>query len=294
MSFSSELKYDLCSKPISESNAEAKLCGMLHFSRKFSSREISVYSEHRFVCQLFIKLIEKLYGNSEEKMVESQYSKGKNTVYRVKIVDSNLIRLLYDRFHVYSPQNYTGDYLAGVFLVCGSITDPNKDYRLEFVISTQESFSFLNEIFESLSIQPSITERQGNLILYFKDSEKIEDLLTIMGAAKSSLMIMNVKIYKDIRNKVNRLTNCETANISKTVSAAATVIEDIKYIIEKKGLEFIPEELRETARIRLENPEISLREMLDLMDGTISRSGINHRLKKLSVIAEQIKNDTGD
>jgi hypothetical protein len=128
--------------------------------------------------------------------------------------------------------------------------------------------------------------RKGNLVIYFKDSGQIEDILTFMGAVRCSLELMNIKVYKDLRNKVNRVTNCETANIGKTVDASTQQIEAIKKVVAVKGYDLIPEELREIAKIRLENPDSSLRELAEM--AKISRSGVNHRLRRIMEIAQKL------
>ncbi len=129
-------------------------------------------------------------------------------------------------------------------------------------------------------------------MLYYRESENIEDALTAAGAPKSAMELMEVKIVRDMRNKVNRVTNCETANIDKTVTASARQIADIEYLILSLGLEGLPEELREVAVKRMENPELSLRELLGTLSEPLSRSGLNHRLSRLSRMAEELRTRT--
>ena len=134
-------------------------------------------------------------------------------------------------------------------------------------------------------------ERKGLYVLYFKGSEDIEDMLTLMGATKSSIELMNVKILKDVRNKANRIANCDAANIERTLKASEKQIEDIEYIMNTEGLESLTPELRNMAELRLENPDVSLKELGEMLDKPVGRSGANHRLKKLMEIAEQIRED---
>ena len=132
------------------------------------------------------------------------------------------------------------------------------------------------------------SERNGNRYAYIKESDAIEEMLTIMGAEHAAMEVLNVKIYKNMRNTANRITNCETANIQKSVNASSDIIDKIHKIFNVKGKSFIDGDLLETAELRIENPELSLRELADMFTPPISRSGLNHRLKKLSQIAEEI------
>lgn len=184
----------------------------------------------------------------------------------------------------------TGMFLRGVFLACGSISDPNREYHLELTLSTEEKcsaiYSLINE--QGMSIKKST--RGGQAFLYAKESERISDFLTYIGAMLHSMEIMNVKIYKDVRNNVNRAVNCEAANIGKTVAAAQKQIEDIELIEQLKGLNSLSEDLRQVAEIRLENADMSLREIGEMLNPPISRSGVNHRLGRISRIADSLRN----
>ena len=175
-----------------------------------------------------------------------------------------------------------------MFLSCGSVSSPEKNYHLEFVIPflklSNDLFSFLVE----LGASPKHVVRKGYHVIYFKDSAQIEDLLTMMGATNSTLQLINVKIDKDMRNHVNRRVNFETANIDRSVVAGSRQIEAIRKIQKKKGLDSLSDGLREIAQLRLENPEASLQELEALVDGSLSRSGINHRLKRLVQIADEM------
>jgi DNA-binding protein WhiA len=179
-------------------------------------------------------------------------------------------------------------FVQGAFLACGSITNPSNDYHLEFKVKSEKTAQALWNLFEKIGFEFRKIIRNNDNILYIKDSEKIEDILTFMGAVKSSLEIMDIKILKDVRNNINRTTNCETANITRTVDASTVQISAINKIISKKGFDYIPDELQEIAQKRIENPEISLRELKDLLSVNLSKSGVNHRLKKLIEISNEL------
>ena len=193
--------------------------------------------------------------------------------------------------------NFTDDcckiaFLKCAFLTCGTVNDPNKNYHLEFVVPYMNLSKDLNLFisdYPDLSVIPKSITRNSNYVIYFKDSESIEDLLTVMGAFNSSLEIMGVKMYKDVRNNVNRKLNFENANLDKTISAASKQTNAILHIKDTVGLSYLSDDLRELAELRIENPDMSLRELGNNLTNPISRSGVNHRLQKLCEIAAEIK-----
>ena len=174
-------------------------------------------------------------------------------------------------------------------MVCGSMIDPSKEYHLELVVPFKPLAEDLRLLLSELGMHAKLTTRSSNQVLYIKESEQIEDFLTLTGAVKSSLELMDIKILKDVRNKVNRMTNCETANIEKTVVASSSQIRDIEWIIEKKGRHYLPDNLQVVAELRLNNPELSLTELCEVSGLGLSKSGMNHRLKKISEIAKDLK-----
>jgi len=186
-------------------------------------------------------------------------------------------------------ENCAAAYLAGAFLACGAVTDPQVDYHLEFHLPQYNLSRDLIALLRELGLRPKFMSRKSNQVVYFKESEQIEDCLTRMRATSASLELMSVKMVKDIRNNVNRLANCENANIDKTVAAAAAQVEAIRRIERHGGLDALPSELQELARLRLEYPEMSLRELGETLTEPISRSGVNHRLRRIMEFAEDIK-----
>lgn len=183
----------------------------------------------------------------------------------------------------------TGLFLRGVFLACGVVSDPEKEYHLELVPQTEEKNEVLLTMINERGIAIKKSSRKGQPFLYIKESESIADFLTYTGAVNCSMEIMNIKILKEVRNNVNRTVNCEAANIDKTAKAAGKQLSDIEYIQNKKGLEFLPPELRQIAEIRLENVEMSLRDIGESIEPRLSRSGVNHRLRRISAIADELR-----
>lgn len=176
-----------------------------------------------------------------------------------------------------------------VFLQSGSISDPEKFYHLEIVFATYEEALEVKQVMESFNLDAKIVERKGHHVVYLKEGAQIADMLRIMEAPLALMEFENIRIVKDVRNSINRQVNCEAANLGKTISAAVKQVEDIKFICSKVGLEQIPKSLAETAKKRLEYPEATLKELGEMMDPPLGKSGVNHRLKKLSEMAEDLR-----
>ena len=184
-------------------------------------------------------------------------------------------------------------YLRGAFLGAGSVSDPEKGYHLEFVNPNERHAMFLQNIMISMEMDPKVVERKGNFVLYLKEGTQIVDLLNVIGAHVALMELENVRIVKEVRNNVNRIVNCETANLKKTVSAAVRQTQDIEYVQKTIGISALPENLQEVAMYRLEYPSSSLKELGELLTPPVGKSGVNHRLKKISEIAEQIRETRG-
>ncbi len=180
-------------------------------------------------------------------------------------------------------------FLRGAFLCAGSISDPEKFYHFEIVCSSRAKAVQMQELIQSFEIDAKIVKRKKYDVVYVKEGAQIVELLGLMGASISLLNLENVRILKDMRNSVNRKVNCETANINKTVNAAVKQVEDILYIRDTVGLEKLPENLEETALLRLEYPQASLKELGALFSPPVGKSGVNHRLRKIGSIAEQLR-----
>lgn len=184
------------------------------------------------------------------------------------------------------------NYLRDLFLCCGSVSDPRKEYHLEWSCAAKEQALQLQEILLSFGKEAKTVLRKKFNVVYFKDSDEIVELLGLMGAPVSMMEMENQRILKELRNSVNRRVNCETANIGKTVSASRKQIGDIRFLEESGILRTLPESLREMAELRLQYPDTPLRELGDLANPPIGKSGVNHRLRRLSEIAEKYRADT--
>lgn len=180
-------------------------------------------------------------------------------------------------------------YLRGIFLGGGSISDPEKTYHLELVTNNETYAEDIKNLVNSFGLNSKIVNRKSNFVVYLKEGDNIVDFLNIVGAHSALFDLENVRIYKEMRNNVNRIVNCETANLTKTVNAAMRQINNIKYIKENMGLNKLPKNLREMAEIRLLNQDASLKELGEMMIPTVGKSGVNHRLRKLDELAERLK-----
>lgn len=188
-----------------------------------------------------------------------------------------------------SNDAWFGAFLRGVFLVCGFASDPKKEYQLEFFLRDKEKTARLSNMIAEHGMSIKTSLRRSGSFLYIKDSEKISDMLTFMGAMVQSMTVMNVKIYKELRNNVNRTVNFEAANLDKTIAAAQKQTDDINYIIRKRGSGWLSDELWETAKLRLESIELSLTDIGKRLDPPVSRSGVFRRLKKISQLADELR-----
>ncbi len=180
-------------------------------------------------------------------------------------------------------------FLRGAFLSAGFISDPNSGYHFEIPVSGQDKADLLIRLFEGFGIKAHSSVRKKQFVVYIKESEAIADALNVIGAHKAMLSLVEARIVKDVRNDVNRRNNFDTANITKAVNAAARQIEDISYIRQTEGFDNLPGSLRDMAEIRLSHPEASLTELGGFMDPPVGKSGVNHRLRKLSEYAESLR-----
>lgn len=180
-------------------------------------------------------------------------------------------------------------FIRGAFMASGSMSDPNKAYHFEIVCRTPEQAARLQELMKEFETDPKIVERKQYYVVYLKEGSQIVDMLNVMEAYVSLMNLENVRILKEMRNTVNRKVNCETANISKTVNAAVKQIADIELIRDTQGLDSLPLPLREMAQVRLEYPEAPLKDLGAYLDPPVGKSGINHRLRKLAAVADEIR-----
>lgn len=295
MSFSSDVKSELSkTENLSSCCLHAQVYGLVLFAH-FSRYNLSITTENTDVFDLYISYL-KDYCKTQP--VINNLSGKKLTAYLKTDAEKETVfekfghslkepTLRINRSNITEECCATA-FLRGVFLACGTVTSPERGYHLEFVVPYKRLCTDLMKFMDELNLNPKYIVRKGNHIIYFKDSESIEDILALIGAQDASLMLMGIKIEKDVKNTVNRRLNFEISNINKTVDAAKLQVQAIQRIEQTKGISSLPENLQKIAKLRLENPEASLRDLEQLMDEPISRSGINHRLSKLINIADNL------
>ena len=298
MSFSSDIKKELCDvRELSPQQAEAMLYGIMYASRMDEGRPL-IQTENIDLMNAAAELIRAVFPNVRTGIVRLVKNSGSLYTLKIRSGWEDIAARFGDfssisREAVSGGDEESGAFLRGVFVSCGSVTDPNKEYHLELVLPENDRTPALLDFIAEHGMSLKETARGGarskKTVLYAKESELIEDCLTYIGAANHSMEIMQVKIVKDFRNRVNRSVNCENANLDKTVAASNKSTADIEYIFSTMGADWLSPDLRETARLRVENPEMSLSELCGIFPEKISRSGLNHRLKKLSKLAEELR-----
>lgn len=293
MSFSSDVKTELNGVEEAPCCETASSYALLLFGRAFSQTDISLLTEHRLTAEKYSRAIQLFSGSIPEILT----TPAGNSV--IKIEERDIRISVFDKLG-YSERsskkrinraNFENEccfaaFLRGAFLACGTATSPEKDYHLEFSVGSSVLASDFLKLFDEFSIpRPKLTERSGSNVLYYKNSEEIEDILSLMGATNSAMEVMGTKVYKNIRNQVNRKVNFENANAGRAAQAAAGQYRTVCKIAQTTGIDALPDDLREIAQLRLENPEMTTSELSKALSESLSRSGINHRLKRLEAFA---------
>ena len=301
MSFSGDVRKEISSAINNKEMRYVCLYGMLLMCRTITPEKLIFQSKSHTVSDTFAMLMDKVFKVSITP--RETVSKTGKSLYTFDITDSGLIGNICTRYHIdpndrkFDPETIAshslGTFLAGAFLASGSVNDPEKEYHLEFSAPNVSLADHISAILGDIGASAKTVVRRGQYVVYIKGSEYIEDTLTFMGARQCTLDLINVKIYKDVRNKANRIANCDNANIDKVVAAAIKQIEDIRLIADRRGLDSLSPELKEIAQLRLENTGMSLQEIGESLSTPISRSGVNHRFKKLKKIADEIREEAG-
>lgn len=303
LSFSYNVKTEIIQKINTRQKADACLTGMLCCCNSLSDEHILFLTENKQCADFFVNNISRLLNCENAAKVYEADRKNGVVLYSIEICGEDCGRLLgllgIDPIKKLDMQRlpkkkYYPQLIAGIFLACGSVNNPEKKYHMEFVMPALDMCNDLGLLLiDSYGIVPKHVERKNAQIVYLKESENIIDMLTLMGASMSSMELMNVKMFKDMRNKINRAVNCDNANIEKSLRAAEKQIADIEIIDSTMGIGSLPENLKEIARIRYDNPDFNLKELGAALDPPISRSGANHRLQKLAEIADRIRREKG-
>jgi len=313
MSFSSQIKEELSRQTaparhcqIAEIAAILSLCGRIQISGD-DHYSIKIHTENVTVARKCFTLLKKTFNIVTDISIRRNAHLGKNRIYSVAVKQHDdalrilkATKLLADDGEIGENLNVVGNvvvqnpccrraFLRGAFLASGSISDPEKSYHFEIVCATESKAKQIQSIMATFDVEAKIVIRKKYHVVYIKEGNQIVDMLNVMEAHLSLMELENIRIVKEMRSNVNRQVNCETANINKTVSAAMKQIADIEYIRDTVGFESLPPGLAEIARVRLEKPDATLKELGEELEPPVGKSGVNHRLRKLCETAERLR-----
>ena len=284
MSFSTEAKNELAridnpnqKADIAELSAIIRQAGSIQFAGNMKM-SLKITTELNSIARKIFKLLKTCFDINTSITVNKNQMLKKNNSYVLTVTpEMGAAKLLVD-LGILEREDRSG-----------SINDPEKNYHMEIVTNNEDYAYELSDLINSMGFTSKIVLRKNYHVVYLKESEQISDLLAMIGAHKAMFKLQNIKIVKDMRNKVNRIVNCETANLSKTVDAAVKQVENILIIQKTIGISKLPENLQELALLRLENEDISLKELGEKMHPPLGKSGVNHRFKKIEKIADQYR-----
>ena len=299
MSFSFDTKNELCRLPVQRlCCARAEAYGILLYCNTFSPAEVRIITENPNFAARLPRLFHRAFGVRFDRQPEpGQAGKLIFQITDRQKLDGIINTLGYDpqqnlvlhiNFGILEEECCRASFLRGVFFAGGSITDPQKRYHLELTTSHMQVSRELEALLQEAGFVPKAVSRSGSFVTYFKQSEHIEDFLTLIGAPVAAMEIMTAKMEKDLRNSVNRRLNCDSANLDKTVEAAQEQMEAIRRLRSSEQLEQLPEKLQETARLRERNPELTLSELALEFHPPVTKSCLNHRLRKLMELAKNL------
>ena len=310
MSFSGKVKDELSKQcpvarhcQIAEVAAIISLCGRIGISKN-DTYSVRIHTENIAVARKYFTLLKKAYNIDTEISIR-QSSKLRNYTITIKHHEDAIkvlqaSKLIDEYGEICENLSVSSNiliqkecckraFIRGAFLASGSISAPEKFYHFEIVCTTEDKALQLKNIIQYFNIDAKIVERKKHFVVYIKEGAGIVDILNVMEAHVALMDLENVRILKEMRNSVNRKVNCETANLKKTVSAAVKQIEDIKFIRDKVGLSVLSDNLEEMARLRLDNPDASLKELGEMLTPAVGKSGVNHRLRKICEIADDLR-----
>ena len=307
MSFASETKNELTRLEVHLEHAKAELSALIRMNGSVTLYNhqfiLNVQTENAAIARRIYVLLKQHYEVESELLVRRKMKLKKNNVYIVRLKqgtkqvleDLEIMDGLSLNSHVtqeiMTNEQKMRSYLRGAFLAGGSVNNPEtSSYHLEIYSNYEEHNEDICHMMNAFQLNARQIDRRNGYITYLKEAEKIADFLALIGASNAMMKFEDVRIVRDMRNSVNRLVNCENANINKVVNAASRQMEEIALIEEEVGLDSLPEKLQEIARVRMDNPDISLKELGEILpSGAISKSGVNHRLRKISEFAQGLK-----
>ncbi len=307
MSFTVTIKEEISSIESSKSELIAELSAYIRNNGTISSNFIIMTTENKFTVDRVIQAIKRLYNVDTEVTKINNVNFSKKDLYQLKIIDKvdtilqdlgiiddNKKELETVPTYIVGANEEIRGYLRGAFLSSGSINDPKKSrYHMELLISSAKESVFIQKLLNIFELNAKILNRDKGYMIYIKEAEKISDFLKILGASKAVLYFENVRIYRDQKNKTNRLNNCEQANIDKVIETANIQLKQIKLIEDNDGLTLMDDKTKEALEYRKKYPEASLKELADIIsietNKKITKSGLNHRMRKIKELAEKFE-----
>ncbi|MFA9397517.1 MAG: DNA-binding protein WhiA [Clostridiaceae bacterium] len=315
MSYSSTVKREICTiknetieENIAELSAIMKVSGTITFSGS-NKINFKVSTENPAIARRVFRLLKESFNCHSKILVKRSNSLKKNNLYIVLINDDMNVKDILNKACVFDKEKgyFAIDYdisteiiknekckrayIRGAFLGGGSLSNPEKSYHLEFVTHDEEYGEKLSSLINSYNINSKVIKRKSSYVIYIKEGEQLVDFLNIVGAYNSLLEFENIRIIKEMRNNVNRIVNCETANLSKTVNASVRQVESIKLIKKEIGFNRLPKNLRDIAEVRINYPDETLKALGELLTPKVGKSGVNHRLRKIEKIAEELRRE---
>lgn len=315
VSFSSDVKKEILYRNFTKKIEKVcQFCGIIKFAGKINiggknRLNLTIDTESPAVARKIFELYKSIYGEKMDIVAYKSSPKSKKTTYTLSpeesssskkiLEDMGIIEYkndsinLIDEIPDFALKNLEGSkaYISGAYIATGSMSDPEKFYHVEFLINRESFAEKFSVLMSKFSIKSGISEKNQSYICYIKEADSISNLLNIMGAHENMFLFEDIRIKKQMRNDVNRIVNCEMSNLDRTVKTAVRQADAIKYIIDTKGLDALDESLRIIAKIRVENTDMSLREIGDMLKPPLSKSGVNHRLKKIEKIANKIREE---
>ncbi len=314
MSFSLKVKNEVCrTSEISKDEVAAQLSAIMKASGTLGfgfNRAVTfkIVTENPSIARWVFRVLKDYFEIHSKLLVKKSNSLKKNNIYMVLIPEDADVRGLLQYLGIIEKDDYFNinyglpkeilkdedckrAYIRGAFLGGGSISNPEKTYHLEFVTHDEEYANELSKLINSYKLNSKVIQRKNSFVIYVKEGEQIVDLLNIIGAHNALLELENIRIMKEMRNNVNRIVNCETANLSKTVNAAVRQVESINLIQSEIGLDRLPKNLKEVAKLRLAYPDESLKELGAMLNPPVGKSGVNHRLRRIEKIADELRKE---
>ena len=309
MTFSSKIKKEISSVECTRTEYLSELSGVIRTSAQIKIYNIKIQTENKFVANRIFGLFKILFDINLNISLRKNYNFKKNEIYVLELKKDTLkvlrdLGIVNDKNELLkvpsesllSDEELKRAYLRGVFLVSGSLNDPKTSrYHLEFLINDTSYANFLNDTLNECGLNSKILHRRKGYMIYIKEAEKISDFLRLIRAYNGVMYYEEIRVYREKINMTNRLNNCEQANIEKTLFYSARQVEDINLIIEKIGMDAVPEKLEEVMKYRLKYPETSLQELSEIINletgKNITKSGLNHRFRKIKEMANKLREE---